>query len=168
MVTLIIVYSSGSFDNPVVSTTAQNNENDFHKGVDLQHLQRINTLEEELKLKPDDSKLLELAHLLNDSGLKEKAIEKYQIYLKSNPKDADVLVDLGICYFELGKNEDALRYMKEALNYQPKHQIAHLNLGIVSLSGNLHDEAIEWWKKAVALNPDNSIGKRAQELINSH
>lgn len=168
VIALIIVYSSGSFDNPGVSKSPGSNTDDVHKGVDLQYIQRINTLEEELKTNPDNVKLLELAHLLNDSGLKEKAIEKYQIYLKTNPKDADVLVDMGVCFFELGKNEDALRYMKEALKYQPQHQIAHLNLGIVSLSAGLHDEAIEWWKKAFALNPANSIGKRAQELINSH
>lgn len=165
---LIIVYSSGSFDNPGVAKSTGSNVEDVHKGVDLQYIQRINALEEELKVNPDSQKLLELAHLLNDSGLKEKAIEKYKIYLKTNPKDADVLVDLGVCFFELGKNEDALRYMKEALKYQSQHQIAHLNLGIVSLSAGLHDEAIVWWKKAVALNPGNSIGKRAQELINSH
>jgi tetratricopeptide (TPR) repeat protein len=168
VIALVIVYSSGSFDKPGISAAAQSSENDVHKGVDLQYLQRINTLEEEFKINPDDSKLLELAHLLNDSGLKEKAIEKYQTYLKSNPKDADVLVDMGVCFFELGKNEEALRFMKDALKYQPKHQIAHLNLGIVSLSANLHDEAVDWWKKAVELDPSNSIGKRAQELINSH
>lgn len=164
---LLIIYSAGVFDkNPVIRNTNANNNP--HSGVDLKYLERINQLEEELKKQPDNNKLLELAHLLNDSGFKEKAVEKYLTYLKTNPKEADVLVDLGVCYYELGNNEDALRYMKEALKYQPKHQIAHLNIGIVSLASNKHDEAIQWWKKAVEINPNNEIGKRAQELINSH
>lgn len=168
VVGLLIVYSSGIFDKPPVSASTQNVNNNPHSGVDLKYLQRINQLEEELKTQPDNDKLIELAHLLNDSGFKDKAIEKYLSYLKQNPKDADVLVDLGVCYYELGKNEDAIRYMKEALKYQPKHQIAHLNIGIVSLASNKHDEAIQWWKKAVEINPGSEIGKRAQELINSH
>lgn len=164
---LLIVYSAGVFDKHPV-TTNQSVNNNPHSGVDLKYLERINQLEEELKKQPDNNKLLELAHLLNDSGFKEKAVEKYLIYLKTNPKEADVLVDLGVCYYELGRNEDALSYMKEALKYQPKHQIAHLNIGIVLLASNKHDEAIQWWKKAVEINPNNEIGKRAQELINSH
>jgi tetratricopeptide (TPR) repeat protein len=165
---LLIIYSAGVFDSPSGSTVNTSLSNDPHQGVDLQYLQRINQLEEEIKKNPDNNKLLELAHLLNDSGFKDKAIEKYLTYLKADPKNADVLVDLGVCYYEQGKYEDALRYMKEALKYQPKHQIAHLNIGIVSLADNKHDEAIEWWKKAAEINPNNEIGKRAQELIKSH
>jgi Tfp pilus assembly protein PilF len=146
----------------------QTSTEDYHKGVDLTYIERINTLENELKQNPDDKKLLELAHLLNDSGLKDKAIEKYKIYMKSNPKDADVLVDMGVCYYELNQFEDAAKYMKQAISFQPRHQIAHLNLGIVSLSQQKLDEAKEWWKKAIELNPTNDVGKRAQELFNSH
>lgn len=168
LVGMVIIFSSGVIDNGgSVSSSAQNTD-DVHSGVDLQYLQRINSLEEELKVKPDKSKLLELAHLLNDSGLKPRAIEKYQEYLKIDPKNADVLVDMGVCYYELGKYDDALRFMKDALKFQPKHQIAHLNIGIVSLSAGMHDEAVDWWKKAVAINPNSDVGKRAQELINSH
>lgn len=168
LIGFLIAYSSGIFDSAPISSVKQNINDTQHSGVDLKYLDRINQLEEELKTNPDKNKLLELAHLLNDSGFKERAIEKYLTYLKTNPKDADVLVDLGVCYYELGKNDVALNYMKEALKYQPNHQIAHLNIGIVSLASNQHDEAINWWKKAVEINPRNEIGKRAQELINSH
>lgn len=167
----VILLSTGLFDK-VKSTTSSNNlENiqDFHSGVDLSSLQRINVLEEKTKNDPNDhASLIELAHLLNDSGFKEKAIEKYKIYLKVHPEDADVLVDMGVCYYEMTKYEEALKWMKEALKFQPKHQIAHLNIGIVSLSSGNHDEAIEWWKKAAEIEPNNNVGKRAQELINSH
>lgn len=166
----VIIYTSGIFDKPIHSTLANNQTQDnFHGGVDLQRLQEINSLEEELKSNPNDkTKLLTLAHLLNDSGFKEKAIERYKQYLKIDSQNADVMVDMGVCYFELDNNNEAIRWMKEALKYQPKHQIAHLNLGIVSITNGKRDEAIEWWKKAVEINPNNEIGKRAQELINSH
>ncbi|MEG8988797.1 tetratricopeptide repeat protein [Ignavibacteria bacterium 4148-Me] len=166
----IIIYSSGIFDKPIQNIkTNQMPDDEIHRGINLQSIQQINELEEELKANPEDkSKLLTLAHLLNDSGFKERAIEKYKEYLKSDSKNSDVLVDMAVCYYELGNNEEAIKLMKEALKYQPKHQIAYLNLGIVSLASGNHDEAISWWKKAVEINPDNEIGKRAQELIKSH
>ncbi len=166
----VLIYSSGIFDEPKIDfTKSQMPDDEIHRGINLQNIQKINALEEELKANPQDiSKLLTLAHLLNDSGFKERAIEKYKEYLKTDPKNSDVLVDMGVCYFDLGKYEEALKYMKEALIYQPKHQIAHLNIGIVLLTSGKRDEALTWWKKAVDLNPNNEIGKRAQELIKSH
>lgn len=167
----LILFSSGIFDSPSNLPAAgnANQMQDFHKGVDLSSLQQIKTLEDALVKNPNDHvKLLDLAHLLNDAGFKEKAIEKYKLYLKNHPREADVLVDMGVCYYELGNNEEALIWMKEALKYQPKHQIAHLNLGVVTLNSGNHDEALEWWKKAVEINPSTPIAKRAQELINSH
>lgn len=166
----IIIYSSGVFDKPVVNIDfSQMPNDDIHRGINLENIKQINALEEELKLNPQDkTKLLTLAHLLNDSGFKEKAIERYKEYLKLDPKNADVLVDMGVCYYELKNNDEALRFMKEALKYQPNHQIAHLNIGIVLMANGKRDEAKAWWEKALEINPQNEIGKRAKELISSH
>ncbi len=168
-ISVLMIYAAGVFDQPEVTSNNSNSKADVHNEVDLQHLQEINSLEETVKNNPNDkTSLLELAHLLNDSGFKERAIEKYKTYLKIDPQNADVLVDMGVCYYELGKYDDAIGKMKEALQYQPRHQIAHLNLGIVNLTAGKHDEAITWWKKAVEINPATEIAKRAQEFINSH
>ncbi len=166
----IINYAGGVFEKPAAGVIASNsNLNDIHKGVDLQNLQQINVLDEKIKTNPEDfTSLLELAHLLNDSGFKDRAIEKYKQYLVANPKDADVLVDMGVCYYELGKYNEAINQMKEALKYKPKHQIAHLNLGIVNMTSGNHEEALNWWKKAIEIDPSSNIAQRAQELINSH
>ena len=171
IVGFVLLLSTGLFDkaSPITSLNNQESIQDFHNGVDLSSLQRINVLEEKTKNNPNDFvSLIELAHLLNDSGFKEKAIEKYKIYLKVHPDDADVLVDMGVCYYEMANYQEALKWMKEAIKYQPKHQIAHLNIGIVTLTSGNHDEALEWWKKAMEIEPNNNVGKRAQELINSH
>lgn len=169
LITGLILYSAGVFDSTTTPIQTENKSfEDQHSGVDLQNLERINELENQYKINPNNQVLLELAHLLNDSGFKERAIEKYKIYLTTNPKDADVLVDMGVCYYELQNYTEAERWMKEALKYNPKHQIAHMNLGIVTINSGKHDEAIEWWKKAIEINPNTDIAKRAQELINSH
>lgn len=168
VITGIILFMSGMFDQPSQQIQTDKNFEELHSGVDLKNLERINELENQLKANPDETRLLELAHLLNDSGLKERAIEKYQEYLKTNPKEADVLVDMGVCYFDLRNYTEAEKRMKEALKYSPQHQIAHLNLGVVTINSGKRDEALVWWKKAVEINPNTEIAKRAQELINSH
>jgi tetratricopeptide (TPR) repeat protein len=171
-VVLILNYLAGVFDKPDVKQVpaTSNVQTPADKsGADLQHLQQINMLEETVKNNPKDKEsLLELAHLLNDSGFKERAIQKYKLYLQMDPKNADVLVDMGVCYYELRNFDEAIKSMKEALKYNPQHQIAHLNLGIVNMTAGNHDEAIKWLNKAVDIDPNTPIAKRAQELINSH
>lgn len=168
----IILVSSGIFDKPaqIQSNVAANADpNNPHAGHDLTQLERITELQKAVDANPNDlNSLLDLAHLLNDSGFKEKAIERYEQYIKINSRVADVWVDMGVCYYELGKNADAISKMEKALTIEPKHQIAHLNLGIVNLSSGNKEKALTWWKKALEINPTSEIGKRAQELINQH
>ncbi len=168
----VILVSSGIFDSTgsvKATTDASSSTNNPHAGVDLNQLEQITELQKTVDNNPNNlDALLNLAHLLNDSGFKDKAIERYEQYLKQNSKTADVWVDMGVCYFELGKNSEAISKMEKALTIEPKHQIAHLNLGIVNLSSGNKEKALGWWKKAVEINSTSEIGKRAQELINQH
>ncbi len=167
----IILLSAGVFDKPSssnIKTNVTQNQNQ-NPGVDLSALQRINELEETLKINPENNEaLLELAHLRNDSGMFEKAIENYQEYLSRIPGDADSRIDMGVCYYNLGKYDEAIAAMTKALEYNPDHQIGHLNLGIVNLAAGNVEKSREWLQKAVALGPETEVGKRAQELLKSH
>lgn len=172
----VILVSSGIFDSldtiPVQETNnnvQQGNQTNPHSGVDMNQLQKINDLEKVVNANPNDYvSLLNFAHLLNDSGFKDKAIEKYNIYLKSNPKEADVWVDLGVCYYDTHKYDDAIRCMKEGIKIDTKHQIANFNLGIVySAMGNIA-EAKSWWQKAYDINPNAEIAKKAKDLIDNN
>ena len=82
----------------------------------LTKLRQITDFEDSLNKNPNDSQLLlQLAHLLNDSGFKRKAIEKYNDYLKVDPKNADVLVDRGVCYYDLHQYDEAINSMESAI-----------------------------------------------------
>ena len=140
-----------------------------NSGVNLNNMQMINDLEAKIKQNPEDYKsLLELAHLKNDSGLFEAAIQNYKTYLDKNPKDADARVDMGVCYFNLRDYPNAIKEMETALTYVPNHQIAHLNLGVVNLSAGNIEKSKEWLKKAYDLNPTSEVGKKAEQLLNNH
>ncbi|MCZ7608759.1 MAG: tetratricopeptide repeat protein [Ignavibacterium sp.] len=168
----LILLSSGMLDSSsgVVSSVNQNEQQSAtNSGVNLNSLQMITELEEKVKQNPNDyQSLLELAHLKNDSGLFEAAIQNYKTYLEKNPADADARVDMGVCYFNLRDYPNAIKEMETALKYEPKHQIAHLNLGVVNLSAGNLAKSKEWLQKAYDLNPTNEIGQKAEQLLKNH
>jgi tetratricopeptide (TPR) repeat protein len=160
---------SGVFDSGIQKNTEQMNNQSSASGVNLAYVEEIARLEEKVKTNPDDlESTLHLAHLLQDSGLLEKAITNYKKYLARFPENADARVDMAICFFNLGDNATAISEMESAIKYQPKHQIAYLNLGIVNLTARNIEASKIWFEKTVELDPNSEAGKRAQELLNSH
>jgi tetratricopeptide (TPR) repeat protein len=111
---------------------------------------------------------LELANLLHDSGFFDRAIENYKKYLEIKPNSTNALVDMGICYFELQNYASADSVMKIAIKIEPQHQQANFNLGIVNLAAGKIDESKEWFKKAIAIDPNSEIGKKAEQILQSH
>ncbi len=164
---------SGAFDGlPEVKLgnfSGMTNSDNPHAGSDMNLINQINALEQKVAANPEDHKsILDLAHLLNDSNLNSKAIEKYNVYLEKHPGDADVWVDMGVCYYELKDSKNAIESMTKAIELVPDHQIAHFNLGIVNLSIGNRDKAVDWWNKAIKIDPNSNIGIKAKELLTQH
>ncbi len=166
---IIALIVSGVFDSGVQQSVMQMNNQPQDSGVNMANMQEIKNLENKVAANPEDlESTLHLAHLLQDSGLYEKAIVNYKKYLIKNPENADSRVDMAICYYNLNDYNTAIAEMEGALKYQPKHQIAHLNLGIVNLTARNIEASKEWFKKTVEIDPNSEAGKRAQELLTSH
>lgn len=171
---LLVLYLSGVFDATKVTPTNTMNPGNLPQtqqqpDVDLSAIQKINELEAKVKANPNDHQLLlELAHLRMDSGFYEQAIQNYKIYLEFHPDDADVRIDMGVCYFNLRDFNTAIEEMEKALEYEPKHQIGHLNLGVVNLNMGNVEKAKEWFKKTVEIDPTSEVGQKAQQILTSH
>ena len=130
----------------------------------------------------DASSTLRLANLLHDAGMSDpaylnRAVEMYKKYLIQNPKNPDARVDLGICYYELGRKDTArseqffamaLREMKTAYDQNPGHQTAAFNLGIVNLQAGKMEEASKWFQRTVALDGTSKLGTLAKQLLEQH
>lgn len=146
-------------------------------------LAAVEKLQRTVNENPNDigSKLL-LANALHDGAMHDasllpRAIDAYKAYLKEKPDDPNAKVDLGICYFELGKIDSlhsarfyamAIDEMLTAVKSSPSHQAGAFNLGIVYLfSGNL-PESNRWFKKAADLNPESDLGRRAKAILEQH
>ncbi len=138
-------------------------------GANMEAMNKLNELEQAANANPGDLKArLTVANFAHDSRFYEKAIQHYKLYLEKKPDDPDALVDLGICFNDLGNLDEARKYMEQALKGAPKHLLAHFNLGIVSLRSGDMKAANDWFKKTVALSPNSEIGQRAQQLLNDH
>lgn len=162
-----VLYLSGVFDQPEVQKN--NQVQNVPSGVDLNNVNQINELEVYVQANPDDHpQRLKLAHMLFDAGFHDRAIGHYIEYLKFHPNDVNVIVDLGVSFFNLKQFAKADSIVNSAIKLQPNHQIANYNLGIINLSiGNIQ-EADEWFKKAMDINPNSETGKQAKELLESH
>jgi Tfp pilus assembly protein PilF/predicted RNA-binding Zn-ribbon protein involved in translation (DUF1610 family) len=169
VVIVVLLISTGVFDSQIDQTQQQVNNQSDGSGIDLSNLDMITDLENKVNANPDDkASTIQLANLLQDSGLYEKAIGYYKKYLEMEPGDANALVDMGICHYNLGDYQIAITEMENAIKFQPKHQLAHLNLGIVNLTAGNLDVSKEWFRKALEIDPNSQAGKRAQELLESH
>ncbi len=170
---MIILYAGGTFVTPkIVRSEVVNNSmpnDNVHNSVDMNALNEIKSLENMVNNNPSDlGSLLKLAHLLNDSGFYQKAIDSYKKYLEKKSTDVDVIIDMGVCYYQLRNYDAAIKTMEKGISLNPKHQIAYFNLGIVNSAKGNHDEAVKYWNKAVDINPTSNIGTKAQSLLDNH
>jgi tetratricopeptide (TPR) repeat protein len=146
-------------------------------------IQEIERLQAEADARPSDAPaLLRLANILHDNAMRDsrfllRAIETYKKYLNLQPANPDARVDLGICYFELGRVDSinnrslfsqAIREMETAFRSSPTHQPAAFNLGIVNLNAGNLEESNKWMKKTVELNQQSELGQRAQRILEQH
>lgn len=130
----------------------------------------------------DAASTLRLANLLHDNGPRDpqsvvRAVETYKKYLVLNPNNPDARVDLGVCYFELGRGDStrsreyfrqATDEMGKAYAAHPTHQTAAFNLGIVNLfAGNL-EAASKWFTRTVEIDASSTLGARAKQLLEQH
>lgn len=158
------VFSSGGSIKPEAPAAAEQ-----QPGADLNSLQRIGDLEKAVKANPDNAEItVELANLLFDSHLYDRAIIYYKKYLELKPGDTNARVDLGICFFNKSEYNQAIEEMEKALKYEPRHLMANFNLGIVNLNAGNIEKAKGWFKKVIEIEPNSEYAKKAEELLKSH
>ncbi len=164
---IILLIAEGVFEK--TSTPTTNTTPSANPKINLANIQEINQLDAQIKANPNNMELLlKLAHLRNDSGFYQQAINNYLSYLKNKPNDVDARIDMGVCYYNLKNFPKAIEEMERAIKINPNHQIGLLNLGVVNLTAGNAVKSTEWLKKAVKVNPNTQYGKRAQELLKAH
>lgn len=124
------------------------------------YLQSLELYEKVLELEPDNRQAFKnKAHCLKNTEDYETAIKMYKYYLKKNGFDSEVLLNLGITYFEMGHTGDAKEIFKKLTksdNYAASASFCYLSK-IVEASGDLK-RAFEFARNSVFLNVYNVEG----------
>ena len=93
------------------------------------------------------------------TGEVEKAIQTYEQWAQSYPRDSDAHANLGANYALLGQFDKALPEMQESLRLEPNDVANYSNLGELYLALNRLDEAKSTFDQALARNLD-AVGLR--------
>ena len=165
---LVMEYFSGSSTVPQ-SVAPQPQMQSGAAGADMSALPHIQELEAQVNADPNNLVLRrELGNHLMDNRFYDRAVGVYKAVLEREPTDANVRVDMGICYKELGDLQNAETEMLTALQHDPKHLHGHFNLGIVKLVQGDVKAASEWFRKTAELDPKSDLGQRARQLLEQH
>jgi serine/threonine protein kinase/tetratricopeptide (TPR) repeat protein len=88
------------------------------------------------------------------TGELEKAIQKYELWIRDYPRDYVAETNLGVNYFTMGQFERAAAVTREALRLEPANIIGYNNLGVAYFSMNRLDEAKSTFDQALARKLD--------------
>jgi Tfp pilus assembly protein PilF len=121
-----------------------------------------------LKISPDDfNTITQLANLYYDGRQYPEAVKYYQLALKLQPTNADVLTDFGTSLWFLGDADGAIAEFQKALTYRPDHPGTLFNLGVVRWEGKLDPKgAVQAWEDLLRRNPNYPQKQEVQEYIN--
>jgi tetratricopeptide (TPR) repeat protein len=120
-----------------------------------------------LKTSPDDfNTLVQVANLYYDGKQYPEAVKYYQLAVKSQPTNADLLTDLGTSLWYMGDADGAIVEFQTALKYRPDHPGTLFNLGVVRWQGKLDPKgAVEAWQELLKRNPNYPQKQEVQEYI---
>ncbi|HWO32000.1 MAG TPA: tetratricopeptide repeat protein [Candidatus Acidoferrum sp.] len=120
-----------------------------------------------LKTSPDDlNTIVQLANLYYDGQQYPEAVKYYQLAVKSQPTNPDLLTDLGTSIWYMGDADGAIAQFQTALKYKPDHPGTLFNLGIVRWQGKLDPKgAVQAWEELLRLNPNYPQRQEVQEYI---
>jgi tetratricopeptide (TPR) repeat protein len=129
-------------------------------------MQSIQKLMSDLKENPENYQLnVQAGNAYFDIGRYQQALKYYK---RANfiRHDENVMVDLGVCYFNIGKLDSALTFMQAVLEHKPDHKQALYNVGIVYYNLNNFNKALENWQHLIHVYPNTPEADRVQQYIN--
>lgn len=97
---------------------------------------------------------------LAKSGRFSEAKSVFEGILLVDPKNGDVLYNLGMCFTEMGCPDKAITVLKKSIEYNPKHSNSFVALGYAYLRNGETDNAKNYFLYAIELDPENSYALR--------
>ncbi|RPJ79150.1 MAG: tetratricopeptide repeat protein [Acidobacteria bacterium] len=93
--------------------------------------------------------------------LDESRVQTLRATAESDPRNAQVRIDLGNVYFDAERYEDAIVWYKQALAIDPKNTDASTDLGVSYYYLDRPDEALAQFDRSLEMDP-----KHAKTILN--
>jgi cytochrome c-type biogenesis protein CcmH/NrfG len=129
--------------------------------------QALAPLLDTLKTRPNDfDTIMSVANLYYDARQYPEAVKYYQLAAKGQPKNADLLTDLGTSLWYTGDADGAIAEFQKALKYSPDHPGTLFNLGVVRWQGKMDPKgAVQAWEQLLQKNPNYPQRQQIEEYI---
>ena len=86
----------------------------------------------------------------------EKAIELYELLMKSGVKEPSIYTNAGNAYYSIGKVSESLLCHKKALDIDPNAIGSLTGCGLALYNEGKEDEAIEYYKRVPEIDPSDT------------
>jgi tetratricopeptide (TPR) repeat protein len=106
-----------------------------------------------------------LADVLYDTANWTDAIVQYRSVVRQDSSRVTAIVDLGVCYYNLGDVREARRHFLLGLAREPHHPIALFNLGTVSEREGDLEAALDYYHRALQSGPPPGVQQALTEAI---
>jgi len=97
---------------------------------------------------------------LAESGRLEEAKSAFEEVLLDDPRNAEALFNLGMCFTELGEPQRAITALSKSIDYNPEHSNSYVALGYAYDKLGDEEAAIKHLLLALSLDPDNPYAMR--------
>jgi tetratricopeptide (TPR) repeat protein len=112
----------------------------------------------------DVKKMTGLGKELGKAGAFKECVEAFNKVMALDAKNANALVNRGICRHELKEGEDqVIKDYEQAVAIDPKFQAGWYYLGVSQIALRKRAKASEAFEKAYHLGPDTPIGQKAKD-----
>jgi tetratricopeptide (TPR) repeat protein len=97
---------------------------------------------------------------LASSGQFSEAKLLFEEIILEDPKNPDILYNLGMCFTDLGQPDKAIIVLKKSIEYNPKHSNSYVALGYAYTKMGDSESAKKYLLNALKLDPNNSYAMR--------
>ena len=101
--------------------------------------------------------IINKCHAIFTSGMKVKAIDTLNDYIKQLPNSSELHTVIADLYMSTKQFESAIKHYSTSIELNPSEYVNYNNLGILLMDIKRYDEAIESFKKASNLNENSPI-----------
>lgn len=112
----------------------------------------IETLNQEIKLRPNIVTYHFIANATYYSGKVEESIDLYRKIVKLKPKYVSVYVDYARAFNRLGRHSDAIEVYEQGLKFAPDDVMLHVGLGMTEFGIGNKRAAMEEYRRLLQLD----------------